>query len=149
MRREQITINSNWNMRISHTIKISEREREREGENVMWVQSVLFFISPIVRHTIQEPIMVVILSAPRQLRGVYMCRDRQPYWHLCTDTLLRFVAVQQAVQYTVRCCFSPVPANPVSKSIRVYLRSPSISRDFQRQFFPLSKRCARLWAAVN
>lgn len=54
--------------------------------------------------------------------AVYMCRDRQPYWHLCTDTLLRFVAVQQAVQYTVRSS----PANPVPKSIRVYLRSPSI-----------------------
>lgn len=126
MGREQTTINSNWNRRISR-VKKKISDKEREGQWRCMGAACRFSFRPLFATQFRSLLWLLFFRFSTASPAVYMCRDRQPYWHLCTDTLLRFVAVQQAVQYTVRCCFSPGPANPVPKSIRVYLRSPSIS----------------------
>lgn len=125
MRKEQTTINSNWNRRISRVKKKYQRRKEKDSSIVG--AACRFSFRPLFATQFRSLLWLLFFRFSTASLAVYMCRDRQPYWHLCTDTLLRFVAVQQAVQYTVRCCFSPGPANPVPKSIRVYLRSPSIS----------------------
>lgn len=102
------------------------RERKRKGEKVALDVAHRFSFCPLFATQFRSLLWLLFFRSSTASPAVYMCRDRQPYWHLCTDTLLRFVAVQQAVQYTVRCRFSPGSANPAPKSIRVYLCSSSI-----------------------
>lgn len=86
--------------------KERESARESEKERVALGAARRFSFRPLFATQFRSLLWLLFFRSSTASPAVYMCRDRQPYWHLCTDTLLRFVAVQQAVQYTVRCRFS-------------------------------------------